>query len=58
MQFSGFSDAKLIKHIELYSEDLKQTNSAEEESVSPTEKEISDKVVLTKQSWNMLVYKY
>lgn len=58
LDLQGFEGATLQKHIELYSDDLKQTNSAGAEAVSPTEKAIADKVTLTKHSWNMLVYKY
>ena len=58
MQFSGFSDAKLIKHIELYSEDLKQTNSADEQNIVPQEKELAQIPILKKHSWNMMVYQY
>ena len=58
IDLQGFENAVLYKHTELYSDDLKQTNSAKESAVSPKEREISDKVVLKKHSWNMLTYKY
>ena len=54
----NFGDCKLIKHIELYSDDLEVVNSAECEKVAPEEVELGDKVSLKKHSWNMLIYKY
>jgi alpha-L-arabinofuranosidase len=48
----------------LYNDDLKITNSAEKENVTPVNVEISDvkskehKVTLKKHSFNMIVYKY
>jgi alpha-N-arabinofuranosidase len=58
LDLQGFDGAALQKHIELYADDLKQTNSADAEAVRPTEKDIAGDVVLKKHSWNMLVYKY
>ena len=57
IDLQGFG-ATLEKHIELYSDDLKATNTKDESPVMPTEKPVSDKVSLAKHSWNMLVYKY
>ena len=55
---SEFSGIRLIHHVELYSEHLKQTNSPERQSVSPQEKELSKTPILRKHSWNMLIYQY
>lgn len=57
IDLQGFG-ATLEKHIELYSDDLKATNTQDKETVTPIEKTVSEKVTLTKHSWNMLVYKY
>jgi len=53
----GFENAVLTEHIELYSDNLKDINSKDNETVSPKNKEIGDKIVLRKHSWNMLRYK-
>ena len=56
----GFDSCKLVKHIELYNDDIDAKNNSENENVSPAERQISDtsSVILKKHSWNMLVYKY
>ena len=46
----------LSKHIELYG-DLETTNTADNESVMPTEKTIDGTTVLKKHSWNLLIFK-
>ena len=58
MQLSEFPDVTPIKHIELYSEDMKQTNSSQKQNVTPQEKDLSDILILKKHSWNMIVYQY
>lgn len=58
LQLQGFEGAVKEKHVELYSDDLKAVNSAEEQAVAPTEREASGDTVLRKHSWNMIVYKY
>ena len=57
IDLQGFG-ATLEKHIELYSDDLQSVNTKDESLVMPAEKAITDKVSLSKHSWNMLVYKY
>ena len=52
-----FGDCKLFEHIELYSDDLKAVNDKDTERVAPKSREIGDKVILKKHSWNMLRYK-
>ena len=54
----GFEGARLCKHVEVYSDDLKAINTEECERVTAVERELSDTTVLKKHSWNMLVYKY
>ncbi|MBR2375259.1 MAG: alpha-N-arabinofuranosidase [Clostridia bacterium] len=54
----GCDGLQLKKHIELYCDDLKATNSADKQVVAPCEKEITDVLSLRKHSWNMLIYKY
>ena len=56
----GFDSCGLVKHIELYNDDIDAKNNKEEEKVFPVERKISDTspVILKKHSWNMLVYKY
>lgn len=59
IELEGFEGCKLIEHTELYSDDLKATNSKENERVSPRSVKINegDTTVLKKHSWNMLRYK-
>ena len=54
----GFENVELEEHIEMYSDNLKSTNTMEKTEVYPENKEIGDKIVLKKHSWNMLTYKY
>lgn len=58
LDLQGFAGAVLKRHVELYSDNLKEENSADHQSVVPVEREISESVVLKKHSWNMLVYQY
>lgn len=58
LDLEGFEGALLSGHIELYSDDLKSINTKEETAVRPKEREITEKIVLKKHSWNMLSYKY
>lgn len=52
----GYEGYTLSKHIELYSDSLSAENTAEAESVIPSERKIEDKITLKKHSWNMLVF--
>ncbi|MBE6667563.1 MAG: alpha-N-arabinofuranosidase [Ruminococcaceae bacterium] len=52
----NFGNARLSKWVELYSDDLKAVNTADTESVTPNERDISAPTVLKKHSWNMLIY--
>ena len=58
LDLQGFDGAMPVKHVELYSDDLKAENSANCQAVTPIEKKLSSSPVLKKHSWNMLVYKY
>jgi alpha-N-arabinofuranosidase len=58
LDLGGYENAHLCEHIELYSDDLKATNTKEQATVVPVKKEIRDIVILRKHSWNMLIYKY
>lgn len=54
----GFEGAMPIRHVELYSDDLKCVNSEDAERVSPCERDIEERITLKKHSWNMIIYKY
>lgn len=58
LELQGYESAELLEHIELYSDNLKEVNGADAQSVAPRERELSDVIVLNKHSWNMLLYKY
>ena len=58
LDLGGYETACLREHIELYSDDLKATNTKNQAAVTPVKKEIGDAVTLRKHSWNMLVYEY
>jgi alpha-N-arabinofuranosidase len=58
IDLQGFEGAALTRHVELYSDNLKATNTQDKETVTPIEKTVSEKITLAKHSWNMLVYKY
>jgi len=60
IHLDGYEGYKLTKHIELYSDDINTVNTKDNEAVSPVSREISDTscVILKKQSWNMLIFKY
>ena len=51
-------EVKLMSHTELYSDDLKLSNSSECENITAHEVAITDTAVLKKHSWNMLKYSY
>ena len=60
----NFGECTHAEHVQLYSDDLKATNSAECEKITPDYVKTSGdlgclhQVTLKKHSWNMLVYKY
>ena len=58
VSLKGLEGYTLAEHIELYCDDLKATNSKEEQRVAPRKKEIScgSSISLEKHSWNMLVF--
>lgn len=64
LDLGGFESAVLVEHLELFSDNLKSTNSESEETVSPKQREIVEsksshqQVTLKKHSWNMLKYSY
>ena len=57
IELEGFDTVELIEHVELYSDDLKAVNSADDERVAPHEAALDDNLTLKKHSWNMLRYK-
>ena len=57
VELEGFAGAKLVGHMELYSDDLKAVNTEDSETVSPAEVSVGDTVLLKKHSFNMLKYK-
>ena len=57
----GFEGAEIVSHTELYSDDLKATNTKDAEAVVATEREIDPNSLtasLRKHSWNMIKVKY
>jgi len=56
LSLGGFENATLKEHIELYADNLKSINSKDTTEVYPTKREISEKIILKKHSWNMLTY--
>ena len=60
----GFENATIIDHTELFAENLKITNTKEQENVSPTREEIGSApsktqlISLKKHSWNMIRLTY
>ena len=57
IELEGFAGAKLIRHTELYSDDLKAVNTEDTETIAPAEVPVGGKTVLKKHSFNMLKYK-
>ncbi|MCM1054732.1 MAG: hypothetical protein NC394_04330 [Bacteroides sp.] len=45
-----------IKHITVTGDDLKAENSPDEEKISAKELSLGERLLLPKQSWNVLVY--
>lgn len=64
VELGGFDTAHLTEHIELYCDDLKATNTKDNQSIKPISKNIPDKkskdkeIDLRKHSWNMLRFSY
>ena len=59
--FENFERLQAAEHIELYADDLKAVNTAEQETVAPAAREIAPDqktVILKKHSWNMIRYTY
>ena len=54
LDLGGYETARLREHIELYSDDLKATNTKDQATVTPAKKEISNTVTLRKHSWNVI----
>ena len=57
IELEGFAGAKLVGHMELYSDDLKAVNTEDSETVAPAEVPVGGKTMLKKHSFNMLKYK-
>lgn len=58
LSIEGLDGYTLTEHIELYSDDMDAKNSAECCNIAPTKRDIDEKTVLRKHSWNMLIFKY
>lgn len=64
LTLEGFAPAKLVSHTELYADDLKVINTANETAVAPselpvnTESSVTHTITLKKHSWNMLKFTY
>ena len=58
--FDGFDEARLVEHIELYCDNLKEINTKDSQNIKPASKEIksNEQVTLQKHSWNMIRFKY
>ncbi len=54
----GYEGAKLKEHIELYCDNLNGINTKDQSNVQPVSREIVDKLIFKKHSWNMLKYSY
>ena len=59
LEINGFDGYKLDKHLELYSDNLNETNDKDNERVKLTNRTIDEKspINLKKHSWNMLTFK-
>ena len=57
LELEGFDGYKISSHVELTHDDLKAINTIDNpEEVVAKEKNISDKVVLSSKSWNMIKF--
>ena len=59
IDLDGFDSFSLCEHIEIYSDDLNATNTAECEAVKPSYRKVTGKssAVLKKHSWNVLIFR-
>ena len=58
LSLEGFEGYKLVEHVSMEGSDLKAGNSAENpDNVTPTVKEVGDKITLSAASWNFLRFK-
>ena len=57
IKMNGYENYRLYEHTELYSDNLDEKNTVDSENVKPTNREITDKIILKKHSWNMLRFK-
>ena len=57
IDMTNFDGYKLYEHTELYSDNLDEKNTKDSENVKPSNREITDKIILKKHSWNMLRFK-
>ena len=59
IDLDGFDSLSLCEHIEIYSDDLNATNTAECEAVKPSYRKVTGKsnAVLKKHSWNVLIFR-
>ncbi|MBQ8146502.1 MAG: hypothetical protein IJ039_06930 [Clostridia bacterium] len=59
LELSGFDGYTLSQHLELYSDNLNETNDKDNERVKPNSRSVADNsaTTLKKHSWNMLVFK-
>jgi alpha-L-arabinofuranosidase len=62
LEFEGFSSLKVLEETEIYSDDLRATNTKDEERVAPAKKNTfnpeTNTVTLKKHSFNMLRLSY
>lgn len=62
LEFEGFSNLKVLEETEIYSDDLRATNTSEKERVAPAKKNTfnpeTNTVTLKKHSFNMLRLSY
>ena len=60
LELGGFENARVVEHVQLYTEDLKAVNTKDVQNVKPIQKEITAdrEITLDKHSWNMIRLTY
>lgn len=60
LNLEGYENASITEHTEIYHDNLKVVNNAENQNVLPVKREITDSktINLKKHSWNMIKLKY
>ena len=64
LALEGCENARMIEHVELYSDDLKAINTKDMQNVTPAQREVTSRisqnqtVTLKKHSWNVIRFSY